>query len=218
MEIKVRQLRVIGCSLVGSLALLVSCGDAPQSTTIETSSTTIETSSTTIETSSTTIQVDTSVLFNVGDIGPGGGTIVYVDEAGFSNASGDLYTIGAVCLIPVCHYLESAPSDVKGEFTWPEAIKVAEDYATANADDWVLPSKDALNQVCKYAFRDTVNAMCNNDSDGPLFNSVGDFLNGQYWSSSEAGKEGAFIQDFRTGYSYGSYRVQKYFVRPVRAF
>jgi hypothetical protein len=51
------------------------------------------------------------VAYNVGDTDPGGGIIVYVDEAGFNNSSGGDTSIGAMCVTGTCHYLEMAPTE-----------------------------------------------------------------------------------------------------------
>jgi hypothetical protein len=45
-------------------------------------------------------QVTVSITHSVGDTGPGGGTIFYVDPAGFISGGN------------ICHYLEAAPSDL----------------------------------------------------------------------------------------------------------
>jgi len=155
----------------------------------------------------------------VGDTGPGGGIIVYKDEAGFDNSSGDPTSIGAMCLKVTCHYLEMAPTDLEGTFAWSDAINAAESYSTVATDDWALPSKDALNQICKYAFGDTVNSRCNNRGVGGLYNSVGGFSGFYYWSSSQRGSGDAWFQDFNGGdqYAYGL-KDTTYYVRPVRAF
>jgi len=155
--------------------------------------------------------------YAVGDTGPGGGIIVYKDEAGFDNSSGDPTSIGAMCLKVTCHYLEMAPTDLEGTFAWSDAINAAESYSTVATDDWALPSKDALNQICKYAFGDTVNTICNQNRSLSL--RLGGFSTDDYWSSSQRGSGDAWFQDFNGGdqYAYGL-KDTTYYVRPVRAF
>jgi len=109
-----------------------------------------------------------------------------------------------------------------------KAGTIARAYRGPNSlTDWFLPSKEELNELCKYArgqttgvltvacvrgsgiFKSTVNA----GSD------LGGFTYDDYWSSSEADATQAFAQSFDDGtkfpadkfYSYGS-------VRPIRAF
>ena len=156
--------------------------------------------------------------YKVGDTGPGGGIIVYVDVAGFGNSSGDPTSIDAMCFKVACHYLEMAPTDLEGSFAWSDAISPAENYSTATADDWVLPSKDALNEMCKYAFRDTINSICNDNGDSWFFNIGGIFWHGVYRSSSEYDDFAAWSQSFGNGDQYTNLKYLTYSVRPVRAF
>ena len=55
------------------------------------------------------------------------------------------------------------------------AIDASNAFSTPSANDWCLPSKDSLNEMCKYAFGDTVNSICNDSGVGGLLNSVGGF-------------------------------------------
>ena len=158
------------------------------------------------------------VVYKVGDTGPGGGIIFYVDEAGFDNYSGDDTSIGDMCLMDTCHYLEVAPTVLEGEYSWDDAIVAAESFSTPLANDWLLPSRDALNAMCKYAFGDTVNVICNESGDGSFVNNVGNFSSDFYWSSSEFDGNTAWYQLFTWGgQDYGG-KDYTYYVRPVRAF
>ena len=89
-------MRSMRWALVGVITVLVSCGGGSSSTTSEASSTTSEASST-----STVTEIE--VAYRVGDTGPGGGIIVYVDEKGFNNSGGDNESIGAMCVTGTCH-------------------------------------------------------------------------------------------------------------------
>ena len=97
------------------------------------------------------------------------------------------------------------------------AAGAADEYTTATASDWYLPSKDELNEVCKYA-RNTGQAagasiMC---SGGTL--RVG-FTSGSYWSSSEYNASQAWGQYFPFGLMGNDEKAaSSSFVRPVRAF
>ena len=97
------------------------------------------------------------------------------------------------------------------------AAGVADAYTTTTASDWFLPSKDELNEMCKYA-RNTGQAagadiVC---TGGALRDG---FATNYYWSSSEYAVYSAWFQYFYDGYqdgSYGKYNTND--VRPVRAF
>jgi hypothetical protein len=97
------------------------------------------------------------------------------------------------------------------------AAGVADSYTTATASDWFLPSRDELNEVCKYA-RNTSQAVgaatiC---SGGEKRTS---FLVNYYWSSSESNATNAWDQDFNTGSQYiEDSKTSQNGVRPVRAF
>ena len=97
------------------------------------------------------------------------------------------------------------------------AAGVADTYTTATASDWFLPSKDELNEVCKYA-RSTGQAVgaatfC---SGGTL--RIG-FASAYYWSSSEYGVPNAWGQYFSDGTQYADFKPSTTaYVRPVRAF
>ena len=67
-------------------------------------------------------------------------------------------------------------------------------------DDWYLPSTDELNLL--YIQR----------------TSVGGFVVGYYWSSSEINATSAWLQFFIDGYQGGGTKNTAYYVRPVRAF
>ena len=98
------------------------------------------------------------------------------------------------------------------------AAGAADAYTTATASDWFLPSRDELNEVCKYA-RNTgqaagATAVCTGGTVRagfiPLF----------YWSSSEHDATNAWGQDFSKGNQrdFDGKTASTYYVRPVRAF
>ena len=172
------------------------------------------------KTSSKTI---TRKTYKVGQTGPGGGTIFYVD---LTRPEGS-------------RYFEVAPSTWRGGNVGPlaswgcygdpiagargiaigtgeqntaailaectdarTAAQIVDDYTVndwANStlnplylpllSDWFLPSQDELNEVCKWAYGDTVNAVCNNNGAAGLTLTDGNFLDGSvrrnFWSSSQ---------------------------------
>jgi len=227
---------------------------ATTTTLVATTTTLVETTTTTIVTASTTTTVALTCATGgscaVGDTGPGGGIMFYVD----------------LTREPGAQYLEAAcagwsdgicggddltdPSGMWGCYGTPipgadgTAIGTGEqnttditavvggcptsgipaglanDLTLGGQTDWFLPSKDELNVLCKWAFNDTVNPICNNNGSGTLsLTSVGGFSSDIYWSSSEYGTFAAWLQFFYSGgqnYSYG--KGSTGFVRPVRAF
>ncbi len=97
------------------------------------------------------------------------------------------------------------------------AIFHAELYAGNGKTDWHLPSKDELNELCKYARTQTTGDTAV-DCSGTGTLRVG-FSTGFYWSSSEGAATQAWIKVFDTsdeGTNDKGLRVL--FVRPVRAF
>ena len=172
----------------------------------------------------------------VGDTGPGGGKVFYATTTPFDCG---------VDLNAKCKYLEAAPSD-QPQTNWCSntsdslnvtstaigagmsntttadrtctsgAIQVTADYTNNDKDDWYLPSKDELNELCKYA-RNTGQAAgasmrC---KDGSL---RGGFAADYYWSSSEFYASLAWVQYFNSGSQGSNGKHLTFYVRPVRAF
>jgi hypothetical protein len=195
----------------------------------------------------------------VGDTGPGGGTIFYVATAPFTSTGSACNTNGAGG-ISTCKYLEAAPTS--GTNPWTDAgyvwsgktteeataagTAIGTGYAntlaivgqanTANRaatkarayrgpndlSDWFLPSKDELNQMCKWQRGITDPALTSLTTvctGGTLNSGLGaaGFLANIYWSSSEFNAFVAWSQRFDDGSQ--DYRTKTaYYVRPVRAF
>ncbi len=161
-------------------------------------------------------------VYIVGDTGPAGGIIFYVN----TNADSDGWT-----------YLEAAPSDFPDSYKWGNtttevgktgtaigtgesntaaivaamvaagfteeyAAKACADYTLGGKDDWFLPSRDELNELHKQRY------------------SVGGFpLNNIYWSSSEASSGNASMQNFSNfGNQFDLTKANSGDVRAVRAF
>lgn len=175
----------------------------------------------------------------VGDTGPGGGIVFYVAGANFTSTGSDCNT--------TCRYLEAATSDLatgawcndvttslnvtatgigsgmsnttSADTTCTSgAIQLAADYTNNGKTDWHLPSKDELNELCKYA-RNTGQAAggatrCSGGSDATLRG----FATGNYLSSSESAATNAWGQGFTTGGQGGTLKSALVFARAVRAF
>lgn len=177
----------------------------------------------------TPANISTTVSYSIGDTGPAGGLIFYIDEAEEQDWT----------------YLEAAPNTWNGEsldtthqwggygisvMTSDEigdgaantsaivsayggnepynnldnyAAKVCDDLVIGNYDDWFLPSLATLYQMF-------LNLHDNN---------LGDFESGWYWTSSEATDSLARKRDFSSNGSQTYYnKSSEVYVRPVRAF
>jgi hypothetical protein len=171
----------------------------------------------------------------IGDTGPGGGKVFYVQATGTFNCG--------VALTSICKYLEAAPTDHPTQIAWCSdttsalgttatavgtgmantttadgtctsgAIQTAADYTNNGKTDWHLPSKDELNELCKYARTREGQTSCQ----GTGTTRTG-FSTGIYWSSSEDGAGTARSRSFSTGLAYFSLKTNPHYVRPVRAF
>lgn len=98
------------------------------------------------------------------------------------------------------------------------AANVATSYHGGGYSDWYLPSKDELNQLCKYVrgLPWTSNATVCAGGTGPITLGFSTF---PYWSSSEDGTQQAWVHAFGLGQG-SSFKSDGTFthVRPVRAF
>jgi hypothetical protein len=156
--------------------------------------------------------------YAIGNPGPAGGIIFYVD-------ADDAY--------PGWKYLEAAPADISGTKAWAStayqstdisgttsaigsgaantalilatdadapAARACADYVSGDYDDWFLPSKDELN------------AMYTN------IRAIGGFDSGYYWSSSQYSTDFSWGQNFSNGNPYYHHKSGPGSVRAVRAF
>ena len=196
----------------------------------------------------------------VGDTGPGGGIVFYVQASGGTFACG-------VTLASTCKYLEAAPTT--GTNAWTDAFyrwSAVENTAVGdtarntavgtgyknttamntqdstaskagtialayrgpnNLSDWYLPSKDELNQMCKWQRNVAWTSdatVCTGGTLNAGTNAAG-FLAVNYWSSTENSHNTAFYQNFdNTGTQGNSIKRSpdgsgvNHYVRPVRAF
>jgi len=107
------------------------------------------------------------------------------------------------------------------------AAALADSYAATVSgvtyDDWYLPSRDELNQMCKWQRGITGDNLTNLTTvctGGATNTGAGapSFLTQIYWSSSEADRNVAFRQNFGNGRQFDDNKAATYYVRPVRAF
>lgn len=219
--IKGRIMRIKSKNFLGLAILLFSCGGNPSSVeeTVETSSVL------SIAESTPPTQVTVSLKYKVGDPGPGGGIIFYANATGFDNSDGEDTSIGAMCTTGTCNYLEMVPADgLSG--TIDEMPEFVEYFNSKAGYIWLIPSRDALNEMCKFAFSDTKYSICNdNGAFGELtatnfpYEDFGGtpFRDFYYWSSSKVG-EGTVAQHFGTGYQTVLPEKWSAHLRLVRAF
>ena len=104
-----------------------------------------------------------------------------------------------------------------GALTSAYAAGIAWAYDNNNSKtDWHLPSKDELNELCKYARTQTTGdtaVICANT--GTIRSG---FSTGFYWSSSEFDASTAWAQRFTNGSQSRDNNTSPIYVRPVRAF
>ena len=241
--------------LLGGLVLAPSVADpcAPTTTIAPTTTTTIApTTTTTIAPTTTTTTVAPTTtstvapaLYSMGDPGPGGGTIFYVDmtrvegsryfevacfgwqnncdgeapdpnvawgcdETAISGADGTAIGTGE----------QNTADIVAGCADVGIAAKLADGYSKNDLDDWFLPSKDELNELCKYA-------LTTGQAQGSATVCRGatprsDFSNetlDNFWSSSEQDSTNASYQYIGTGIQSRARKSDDgLHVRPVRSF
>jgi hypothetical protein len=175
----------------------------------------------------TTQPVQENVDYNIGDTGPAGGFIFYVNP----NYESDGW-----------RYLEAAASDLPGEFNnyyilWDYrdygnnpvtgatataigtgkantqkivdiqgngsyAARLCSDLTQGGCSDWFLPSKDEVILMYKNLY----------------LKGIGSFEPGFYWSSSEYDAYSAWYQYFDNGVQGSNYKANFIRVRAVRAF
>jgi hypothetical protein len=197
---------------------------------------------------------DGTTLCAVGEQGPGGGTVFYVDtegrygdfdylevapadastgavwststahcglladtscQSGFLTTSGEALNFLAIGTGRAATAAIIARHDAGGVPKTDYAAGIADAYTTPTASDWFLPSKDELNEVCKYA-RNTgqvagPDRVC---AGGAVSNG---FSSASYWSSSDVG-DYAWFQRFILGNQNNDAKSSMDYVRPVRAF
>ena len=112
--------------------------------------------------------------------------------------------------------------------TTGKAGTAARDYrGPNNLSDWYLPSKDELNQMCKWARGVPWVSDATVCTGGTLNTGSGaaGFYDNYYWSSSQSGNSRAWYQFFvdpynsaTSGRQVGDLKTTPAFVRPIRAF
>jgi hypothetical protein len=105
-----------------------------------------------------------------------------------------------------------------GNVAASSAAVLAREYGGGSKSDWFLPSKDELNELCKYAKNTGQAAGGATRCSGGANAAVRGFSTGGYWSSSETDDSDAWFQGFFYGGQYNDSKHYTASVRPVRAF
>jgi len=173
-----------------------------------------------------TVTTGSVLEYAIGDIGPGGGKIIYVSALGFDVAG-----------LGTCHYLEAAPTNHATYVRWSStyeyvtgatgtaigtgiantaaiiaaypgdtasnnAAKATVAYTGGGKNDWFLPSKDELNEMYKARTHLGISS-------------------GGFWSSSQSDNyhDSAWGQDFGEHNQYEDNKGwSNVYVRAIRAF
>jgi hypothetical protein len=154
----------------------------------------------------------------VGDVGPAGGKIFYVDSQGLwalegspdnlnPNPYGQYWAcvsrqtqVGGTSMGIGTGDLNTQKIMATGCATAGSAVALADSYVLNGYSDWFLPSKDELNQL--YTNRAV----------------VGGFSTQSYWSSSEFSSTRIWMTAFNNGGNWDNGKDGADRIRPVRAF
>ena len=102
------------------------------------------------------------------------------------------------------------------------AAGAARAYRGGSKTDWYLPTTAELNLLCQWArgVAPSVTTVCTGGSlnSSTYGASSAEFVADRYWSSSESGADGAWVQYFLDGRQVSGSKSSPFYVRPVRAF
>jgi len=185
-------------------------------------------------------------VYNIGDIGPGGGLVFYIDSTSGLRYEMAPKTWGAAesnevswCNDPNLNISDANGTAIGTGFTNSEAMvgipcssgagNSAVAYRGGGYSDWFLPSKDELNAMCIYSRNPNAPASastaCTGSQDSTFSASAFGFADGVgldfYWSSSQGNvfpTGTAWLQDFFVGTPVAPPKVGTYRVRPIRSF
>jgi hypothetical protein len=169
-------------------------------------------------------------LYNVGDLAQGG-IVFWVDQTGqhglvcekkdqatragwyagkmiLTQAKGDGLFAGKSNTVIII-----AAQAVAGDDNNPYAARLCNEFRIRQGGntygDWYLPSREELNLM--YLNKKAIDATA-------MANAGTAFAREFYWSSTEIGRSGAWIQNFETGYQGGSNKSNSVRVRAIRSF
>lgn len=108
-----------------------------------------------------------------------------------------------------------------GGFYESFAAGIARGYRNTSGEEWYLPSKDELNQMCKWARGQAwVSDATQCNATGTINSGINaeGFQSEYYWSSTENVAAEAWVQSFAQGTPAFASKNQTVRVRPIRAF
>ena len=116
--------------------------------------------------------------------------------------------------------------DILAQSTVPleYAAAYADAYIYDGKDDWYLPSKDELDELCKSFSNNRKDVTPATEVGGSKSACVGSrgplagFSTANYWSSSQEAGNTAWTQHLTSGDQYPFYKLNAGYVRPIRAF
>ena len=116
--------------------------------------------------------------------------------------------------------------DILAQSTVPlqYAAAYADAYVYDGKDDWYLPSKNELDELCKSFSSNRNDVTPTTEVGGVKSTCVGSreplagFSTANYWSSSQETGNTVWTQHFTSGDQYPFYKLNAGYVRPVRAF
>jgi hypothetical protein len=179
----------------------------------------------------------TVTAYGIGSIGPGGGKIFYISEAGFNCGSG--FTSTGSPAGGLCRYLEAAPTT--GETAWTDAT-----YAWSGITNVLMGGTSTAfgsgykNTLAMIQQSSTINRagtiarvyagggladwyLPSKDELNQLYLNraqVGSLGSSNfYWTSSESNSGNSWLQDFSSSFNQSAAsKSSPYHVRPIRAF
>lgn len=193
----------------------------------------------TISGSPKTAVVYKEIVYNLRDTGPAGGLIFYINpnyetdgwryleaapqstewtskQWGKSGTevtgTGTAIGTGKANTDVIVAKLNEAPADSD------RAAQLADALSHGGYEDWFLPSKDELYEMCWVLHSRRWNGSSAEDNPAYGTNRVGGFASAYYWSSSENDSSNAWAQFFGNGPQDDSVKSNNIRVRAVRAF
>jgi hypothetical protein len=181
----------------------------------------------------------TSCTYKIGDTGPGGGSIFFVDYfdqyAGFNYleaapqgwgngiavSAGEGETTGSTTVDPLMKWCSDTTTLLGlGAWSYSGVGKGATNTSTADT----TCAGGAIQAAADYGGGSQTDWFLPSIGEAMLMYTnlrqagVGGFVASTYWSSSESLASIAWFQSFLLGYQYSSFKFDLYYVRPVRRF
>ena len=177
-------------------------------------------------------------VYNIGDIGPGGGLVFLISggltyemarkdwsgagtpDAGASYCDGSTGVSGAAGTAVGTGAANTAAMAASIACS-SDAAAAVRTYPGGGFTDWFLPSQDELNAMCNYSNYPTTPPTwaCTGSQDGTFSTGTYGFDSVVYWSSSQNYAYTAWFQLLGVGsQKYVGFKTNALRVRPVRAF